>query len=271
MGVRVFEEDKFNLSLLHNGGVDYTGLKVKSDIDGVTYILDSSFDANGIAQNNDLVAIRSGYEDNNLGGFPTSPSQYNIYVTDSSDNVITEKMSFNVRKAKCGSASEIFRLQWINPYGVFDFYSFVGSYEQTLETSYQTYTRQRGYKYVSTEGDVRNTDRTDKHTVMKTNIDGSTQYTITTDLVTYDVARWLSEIALSPKVWRVQHANEGNSYSAFAEGGDWSTSVSTGDTGHNWCMPLICTSAKITYKEPNSKLIKLEIELMESKSIVTQV
>ena len=98
MGVRVFEEDKFNLSLLPNGMTSYTGLKLKSTIDGITFVLDSSFDADSASTAMEIIACRCGYDNNDLGSFPPSPNEYSIFVTDSSDNVVTEKMTFNVRK-----------------------------------------------------------------------------------------------------------------------------------------------------------------------------
>jgi len=191
----------------------------------------------------------------NLDGWSTqwdthkaNTSYYTIQAFDDDNQIISQLYTINIITDDCKGFESI-RLTWLNPYGVWDYYTFTKKSVRSLQTNRTSYTQLGGtwnestYKINGFSGGKKNF-RVNSKELIRINTD----YLVDSDAV------WFEDLINSPEVYIL------NGYSSDANG-----------MVNKYVEPVRVTTSSYTRKsKANDKLIQYTFELEKTKIKRTQ-
>ena len=187
----------------------------------------------------------------NLDGWSTvwdankdNVSYYTVQAFDDDNQVISKLYTINIIKNDCKGFESV-RLAWLNPHGVWDYYTFTKKSVRSLETNRISYTQLGGtwnestYKINGFKGGKKNFRVNSKELI-----------TINTDFLIDVDAIWFEDLINSPEVYIL------NGFSSDVNG-----------MVNKYVEPVIITTSKYIRKtKVNDKLIQYTFELEKSKN-----
>lgn len=188
----------------------------------------------------------------NLDGAAYSPwvthkantSYYTIQAFDDDNQIISQLYRINIITDDCKGFEGI-RLTWLNPYGVWDYYTFTKKSVRSLQTNRTSYTQLGGtwnestYKINGFSGGKKNFRVNSKELI-----------TVNTDYLVDADALWFEDLINSPEVYIL------NGFSSDAKG-----------MVNKYVEPVTVTTSSYTRKtKANDKLIQYTFELEKSKN-----
>ena len=187
----------------------------------------------------------------NLDGWSTqwdthkaNTSYYTIQAFDDDNQIISQLYTINIITDDCKGFESI-RLTWLNPHGVWDYYTFTKKSVRSLQTNRTSYTQLGGtwnestYKINGFKGGKKNF-RVNSKELIRINTD----YLVDSDAV------WFEELINSPEVYIL------NGYSSDANG-----------MVNKYVEPVTVATSSYTRKtKANDKLIQYTFELEKSKN-----
>tara|TARA_R110001632_G_scaffold3428_2_gene15365 strand:- start:3023 stop:4456 length:1434 start_codon:yes stop_codon:yes gene_type:complete len=187
----------------------------------------------------------------NLSGWSTpfalnkaNISYYTIQALDDDDENISQLYRINIITDDCKGFEGI-RLTWLNPYGVWDYYTFTKKSVRSLQTNRTSYTQLGGtwnestYKINGFSGGKKNFRVNSKELI-----------TVNTDYLVDADAIWFEDLINSPEVYIL------NGFSSDSNG-----------MVNKYVEPVTVTTSSYTRKtKANDKLIQYTFELEKSKN-----
>ncbi len=187
----------------------------------------------------------------NLNGWSTpfithkaNISYYTIQAFDDDGQIISQLYTINIITDDCKGFEGI-RLTWLNPYGVWDYYTFTKKSVRSLQTNRTSYTQLGGtwnestYKINGFSGGKKNFRVNSKELI-----------TVNTDYLVDADAIWFEDLINSPEVYIL------NGYSSDANG-----------MVNKYVEPVTVATSSYTRKtKANDKLIQYTFELEKSKN-----
>ncbi len=171
-------------------------------------------------------------------------SYYTIQAFDDDNQIISQLYTINMISDDCKGYESV-RLTWLNPHGVWDYYTFTKKSVRSLQTKRTSYTQLGGtwnestYKINGFKGGKKNFRLNSKELI-----------TINTDFLIDADAVWFEDLINSPEVYIL------NGYSSDANG-----------MVNKYVEPVILTTSSYTRKtKVNDKLIQYTFELEKSKN-----
>ena len=171
-------------------------------------------------------------------------SYYTIQAFDDDNQIISQLYTINIITDDCKGFESI-RLTWLNPYGVWDYYTFTKKSVRSLQTNRTSYTQLGGtwnestYKINGFSGGKKNF-RVNSKELIRINTD----YLVDSDAV------WFEDLINSPEVYIL------NGYSSDANG-----------MVNKYVEPVTVATSSYTRKtKANDKLIQYTFELEKSKN-----
>ncbi len=187
----------------------------------------------------------------NLNGWSTpfithkdNISYYTIQAFDDDGQIISQLYTINIITDDCKGFEGI-RLTWLNPYGVWDYYTFTKKSVRSLQTNRTSYTQLGGtwnestYKINGFSGGKKNFRVNSKELI-----------TVNTDYLVDADAIWFEDLINSPEVYIL------NGFSSDANG-----------MVNKYVEPVTVATSSYTRKtKANDKLIQYTFELEKSKN-----
>ncbi len=187
----------------------------------------------------------------NLNGWSTpftihkdNISYYTVQAFDDNNQIISQLYTINIITDDCKGFEGI-RLTWLNPYGVWDYYTFTKKSVRSIQTNRTSYTQLGGtwnestYKINGFSGGKKNFRVNSKELI-----------TVNTDYLVDADAVWFEDLINSPEVYIL------NGYSSDANG-----------MVNKYVEPVTVATSSYTRKtKANDKLIQYTFELEKSKN-----
>ncbi len=171
-------------------------------------------------------------------------SYYTIQGFDDDNQIISQLYTINIITDDCKGFEGI-RLTWLNPYGVWDYYTFTKKSVRSIQTNRTSYTQLGGtwnestYKINGFSGGKKNFRVNSKELI-----------TVNTDYLLDADAIWFEDLINSPEVYIL------NGFSSDAKG-----------MVNKYVEPVIVSTSSYTRKtKANDKLIQYTFELEKSKN-----
>ena len=171
-------------------------------------------------------------------------SYYTIQGFDDDNQIISQLYTINIITDDCKGFEGI-RLTWLNPYGVWDYYTFTKKSVRSIQTNRTSYTQLGGtwnestYKINGFSGGKKNFRVNSKELI-----------TVNTDYLVDADAIWFEDLINSPEVYIL------NGFSSDAKG-----------MVNKYVEPVIVSTSSYTRKtKANDKLIQYTFELEKSKN-----